>query len=95
LEAAHIRPYAEGGEHLLPNGLLLRADIHRLFDAGYVTVTPDKRFLVSQRLKNDFDNGVIYYALAGKDRQIRLPQNLEDWPDPAALEWHNDVVFEP
>ena len=30
LEAAHVRPYADGGEHALPNGLLLRADIHRL-----------------------------------------------------------------
>jgi len=26
LEAAHVRPYADGGEHALPNGLLLRAD---------------------------------------------------------------------
>jgi len=30
LEAAHVRPYADGGGHALPNGLLLRADIHRL-----------------------------------------------------------------
>ena len=30
LEAAHVRPYADGGEHALPNGLLLRADIHCL-----------------------------------------------------------------
>jgi len=35
-EAAHVHPYADGGEHALPNGLLLRADIHRLYDAGYV-----------------------------------------------------------
>jgi hypothetical protein len=30
LEAAHLRPYADGGERALSNGLLLRADIHRL-----------------------------------------------------------------
>ena len=30
LEAAHVRPYADGGEHALPNGLLLRADIQCL-----------------------------------------------------------------
>jgi len=41
LGAAHVRPYADGGTHALPNGLLLRADIHRLYDTGYVTVTPD------------------------------------------------------
>jgi putative restriction endonuclease len=91
LEAAHIKPYSKGGVSALPNGLLLRADIHRLFDAGYVTVTPDKRFRVSRRLKENFDNGVIYYALS--DTEIRLPKSVEDWPDPAALEWHNDVVF--
>ena len=55
LEAAHIRPYSEGGEHRVSNGLLLRSDIHRLFDKGYVTVTPDYRFLLSQRLKQDFE----------------------------------------
>jgi|HubBroStandDraft_6_1064221.scaffolds.fasta_scaffold1813619_1 hypothetical protein len=36
LEAAHIRPYGEGGEHEPSNGLLLRRDLHSLFDAGYV-----------------------------------------------------------
>jgi HNH endonuclease len=35
LDAAHIQPYAEGGEHSVTNGLLLRTDIHRLLDLGY------------------------------------------------------------
>jgi putative restriction endonuclease len=35
--------------------MLLRADLHRLYDAGYVTVTPDLRFEVSRRLKDEFD----------------------------------------
>jgi putative restriction endonuclease len=38
LEAAHIRPYAAEGLHDVANGLLLRSDLHRLFDKGYVTV---------------------------------------------------------
>ena len=49
-----MRPCADGGAHALPNGLLLRADIHRLYDAGYVTVTPDLRFRVSHDLAGDF-----------------------------------------
>lgn len=53
LEAAHIRPYGAEGTHDVPNGLLLRADIHRLFDAGYVTVTPDHQFVVSRRLAQE------------------------------------------
>jgi putative restriction endonuclease len=36
LDAAHIKPYSEGGEHAVENGLLLRTDIHKLFDLGYV-----------------------------------------------------------
>ena len=40
LEAAHIRSYASDGPHEVRNGLLLRADLHRLFDKGYVTVSP-------------------------------------------------------
>jgi putative restriction endonuclease len=65
LDAAHIRSYGEGGEHDPSNGLLLRTDIHRLFDLGYVTVSDDHRFEVSRRLKADFDNGRHYYDLHG------------------------------
>ena len=42
LDAAHIRPYSQGGSHEVWNGLLFRRDIHSLFDAGYVSVPPIK-----------------------------------------------------
>jgi putative restriction endonuclease len=44
LDAAHIRPFGEGGAHEVSNELLLRTDIHRLFDLGYVTISSDGRF---------------------------------------------------
>ena len=91
LEAAHIRPYGDGGDHEAQNGLLLRRDIHSLFDAGYVTVTPDLHFEVSRRIKEEFDNGKHYYALHG--RAIRTPTASTQQPDPAALRWHNDNCF--
>ncbi len=78
LEAAHIRPYGDGGEHEVSNGLLLRSDIHRLFDTGYVGVTPDYKFVVSDRLRGDFSNGRSYCALSG--RPIELPAAREEWP---------------
>src|SRR5665647_1354664 len=84
LEAAHLRPYADGGEHALPNGLLLRADIHRLYDTGYVTVTPDYRFRVSHDLADDFHNGREYERFAG--RTIAVPRTLIDQPDPELLD---------
>ena len=52
LEAAHIVPYAEEGAHDVRNGLLLRADFHRLFDAGLVSVTPDMTIRVSPRIRD-------------------------------------------
>ena len=53
LEAAHIRPYSKGGEHEPQNGLLIRRDIHSLFDTGYVTVTPDQREVHRQIFEGD------------------------------------------
>jgi putative restriction endonuclease len=67
LDAAHIRPYADGGSHSPSNGLLLRQDVHTLFDRRYLTVSPDYHVEVSRRLKDEFDNGTGYYALQGKD----------------------------
>lgn len=91
LEAAHIRPYAEGGFHEAPNGLLLRRDIHSLFDAGYVTVTPDHHFEVSDRIRDEFENGRDYYDLHGES--IYVPKNSAQKPDAAALSWHNENCF--
>jgi HNH endonuclease len=79
LEAAHIRPYGDGGEHEPRNGLLLRRDIH---SAGYVTVTPSLHFEVSRCIKEEFDNGRDYYALHGQ--RISVPKEMRQHPDPTA-----------
>ena len=91
LQAAHIRPVTREGPHRVDNGLLLRSDIHTLFDQGYVTVTPEHRVRVSQRLKADFDNGEPYYPLAGQ--RIWLPGRVDDYPSREFLEWHADTVY--
>jgi putative restriction endonuclease len=66
LEAAHVRPYSQGGEHSIRNGILLRSDLHRLFDLGYVTIDPDAmRLEVSPRIRREFHNGRHYEALHG------------------------------
>lgn len=71
--------------------LLLRADIHRLHDAGYVTVTPDHRFRVSGDLFDDFNNGRECERFAG--RAITVPRAPTDQPSPELLEWHAAEVF--
>lgn len=91
LQAAHIRPLPAGGEHRLDNGLLLRSDVHTLFDRGYLGVTPTYELVVSPRLRTEFGNGEAYYAKAGSE--ITLPERKADRPNPDFLEWHLDTVF--
>ena len=92
LDAAHIVPYGDDvAGHALENGLLLRADVHRLFDAGYATVTPDYAFKVSSRLHEDYDNGKVYYDLNG--RTIWTPKAPYPEPDRERLERHVTSVF--
>lgn len=91
LDAAHIKPFAAEGANHVQNGLLLRSDLHRLYDRGYLTVTPSHRIEVSRRIKEEFENGRDYYALA--DKEIRLPAARAQQPDSQLLEWHADSVF--
>lgn len=91
VEASHIKPFAIGGEHAVPNGLPLRRDLHRLFDLGFVTVRPDLRFAVSKSLRDDFKNGRVYYDLAGIE--VRVPSDPGEQPDHELLEWHGDEIF--
>ena len=92
LEAAHIKPYACEGPHRVQNGLLLRSDLHKLFDLGYVTVTPEFDMEVSSKLREDWSNGREYYAWHGK-KLTHLP--VEQFLQPARdfLRWHNEHRF--
>jgi len=92
LEAAHIRPYAEEGPHRVDNGILLRSDLHTLFDCGYVTVTPDLHLEVSRRIHEEFDNGKAYYALRGQE--LRPPERPAYRPGREYLSWHNEHVYQ-
>jgi putative restriction endonuclease len=91
LQAAHIRSYAQDGPHEVRNGLLLRADLHRLFDTGYITVSSDLRLHVGERLRTDYNNGRSYYPLHGV--QLNVPSVGLHRPERAFLEWHNEQVF--
>lgn len=45
LEAAHISPYRGAADHHVENGLLLRADIHTLFDLDLLGIEPEALFI--------------------------------------------------
>lgn len=84
LEAAHILPYKGEDTNVVQNGLLLRADIHTLFDLGLVAVGADGGLLVSDRLAE-----TEYARLAGK--RLRPTIQEGDAPSPKALAWHRDT----
>jgi putative restriction endonuclease len=92
LEAAHIRPYAHKGPHRGSNGILLRSDLHKLFDLGYLTVTPRLHLEVSPRLKAEWENGREYYAYHGKSLGF-LPESMQSRPSREFLMWHNEYRF--
>ena len=92
LEAAHIRAYGEGGEHDVSNGLLLRRDIHSVFDAGYVTFDDDLRMVVSDTVRTVFNNGNEYRRLHG--HQLKVPSDPALTPNLEHLRWHQTERFE-
>jgi putative restriction endonuclease len=92
LEAAHIRPYAHEGHHEISNGVLLRSDLHTLFDRGYLGIDPDDlKVTVSQRIKEQFSNGKHYYALHGKP--IAMPMDPAFIPRKENLIYHAEKIF--
>lgn len=92
LEAAHIRPYAKSGPHKTANGLLLRSDLHKLFDLGYLSVTPDLTVEVSRKIREEFENGKDYYALHGRKLTV-IPSASTDRPASEFLDWHNRNAY--
>ncbi len=91
LEAAHIRSYSDGGPHAVNNGLLLRSDMHKLFDTGYMTITPQLHIEVSRRIREEFDNGEYYFTFKGQ--LVNKPKRYEDCPSEEFLTWHNENIY--
>lgn len=83
LEAAHIAPYKGEHTNLSSNGLLLRADVHTLFDLHLVTITPDHIVHVSTEVKDS------EYSQYDGQSLAHLPPTLTDLPDGEQLSQHN------
>lgn len=82
LEAAHIRAYKDGGTFDISNGLLLRADIHTLFDLGLIAIN-------SETLKVEIHKSLwltSYRELA--DRHLLVQEDYPKIPDMTALNEH-------
>ena len=75
LEAAHIIPYADQGANTTTNGLLLRTDLHTLFDRHLIWIGLDRKVRVAPVIKDP-----AYRVLHGK----RLRSTLCDADAPLA-----------
>ena len=84
LEAAHISPYRGPQSNHPQNGLLLRADIHTLFDLGLLAVDDDYRLLLSDKV----GDSTTYWDFAS--RRLELPPADMLKPDRAALRQHRE-----
>ena len=80
LEAAHISPYLGKHTNLVGNGILLRADIHMLFDLGLLGFNCQYTVIVSKELE-----GSAYWQYNGKPISY-LPDNRNHWPLKEAIE---------
>lgn len=92
LDAAHIQRYLGPESNHVQNGLVLRSDLHGLFDDGYLTVTPDLVVEVSPRIREEFENGREYYRLHGS-RLAVVPGRVAERPSIDALRWHSENVY--
>ena len=54
LEAAHIKPFKYNGEDTIANGFAMRVDIHTLFDAGHLRISPEGDVELSAKAKSDY-----------------------------------------
>ncbi|MFD4838476.1 HNH endonuclease [Achromobacter sp. NPDC058515] len=82
LEAAHVLPYKGDHTNVVSNGLLLRADIHTLFDLGVIAIQSERMVVrVSPELEN-----TEYGRLDGSP--LRLPKQNSQRVSLDALDWH-------
>ncbi len=87
LEAAHIVPYLGSKTNCLANGLLLRADIHTLFDRYLISIDPTtNKVTISTSLLS-----TCYEELSGKI--VKLPQDSSALPSPKALAHHHEIFL--
>lgn len=83
LEAAHILPYRGPATNHVTNGLLLRADIHTLFDLGLIWIADDGKVSCHKDL-----NGTDYADLPA----LAWPQSKSQKPSLKSLAWHRRFV---
>lgn len=88
LDAAHIVPFRGPETNAVYNGLLLRSDLHALFDLGLLCISPED---YSVQVHESLSQTSVWEC---QGIQLYLPAEQDSWPDPDLLMWHVDNVFQ-
>ncbi|MGA6840594.1 HNH endonuclease [Priestia megaterium] len=86
LEAAHIQPYVNEESNHIQNGICLRSDLHKLFDAGLLSIDANNKVVLSEHLFSNY-----YRSFNGKN--IALPLNPKERPSKEAFNFHFSSIF--
>ena len=82
LHAAHIDPHSGSQSDVTPNGILLRADIHHLFDAFLISINPDSLTVCLSSTLIASSYGPF------EGHAPSWPERRELWPNQEALRRH-------
>lgn len=89
VEAAHIRPVADGGPDIIGNGIALSGTAHWMFDRGLVGLSDDLRVLVSRQV-NDVS---AVRSMINETGYLLPPLRSSDQPHPTFVRWHRETSF--
>lgn len=95
LEAAHIKPYRGDRSDRVDNGLLLRSDIHTLFDLGQLYIEPDTYIIRVVEALHETEYGKFdgqFLRLPKRKTHRPLTAHLEDHIKAANAPWVNVVA---
>lgn len=90
IDACHIIPFSVSYNDTVSNGISLSPNLHRAFDRGLITIKEDYTVRVSPTIK---DNNSVYSITQFDGEKIILPNNLNHYPSPESLLWHNREVY--
>ncbi|NRP17895.1 hypothetical protein LPJGGPFB_01122 [Ensifer adhaerens] len=88
VQAAHIRPVADGGPDSVRNGLALSGTVHWMFDRGLISVDDDYSLLIAGGGAPDTVTRVI-----NPERRLLVPSRPDERPHSQFLQYHRERVF--
>lgn len=87
VQAAHIKPVANGGPDVVQNGIALSATVHWLFDRYLISIGEDYQLLVSHNRVP----GELASLFRSADKGLHLPSDRRLWPHPTFLAHHREA----